>query len=321
MIQKDVDKPDQANGIDFIESANDREPKDEEALLMKHLKEMAQMIGTIVAIISPVAILSRWIYQSTYCNYYNLPVQLIYDSLDVTHFIPIILYCFLIVSFLYLRYKIIQADLMMKVMKWLKIYKQNGKRPLLIELVLFVGEIAFLFQSYTFIVKDRVVPSVDAYIFKIVILLLVWSFCSDPISLIIVTSVKRFIFEKVGKLNSLRYTLIILGGFFIYFCIVSISYHIILQQSSFLKVNNVIVEDDNDNGQEKIGKKDRFYIVLFETETFYMVEEASLYLPGEISNNQLLYIYTDHCKYIDKNNIEVEEMYCDKFIAYNPKAF
>lgn len=31
MIQKDIDKPDQANGIDFIESANDSRPKDKEA--------------------------------------------------------------------------------------------------------------------------------------------------------------------------------------------------------------------------------------------------------------------------------------------------
>lgn len=280
---------------------------------MKHLIKIAQMIGTIVAIVSPISILSRWIYQSCYCNYYHLPVQLIYDSLDVIHFIPIIMYGLLLVSFLYLRYKIIQVDFMIKVMTRLKIYKQNSKRPLFMEVVLFVGEIAFLYQAYTFIVRDRVETSIAADIIKIVITLLLWSFCSDPISLKIIEYVKRFFFEKMGKLYSLRYTLIILGGFILYIFLVLFSYKTIRQQKSFLMATNVIVEDDKK--QDESDKNERFYIVLFETESFYMVEEARLYLPGQISNSKLLYIFTDHCKYIDKNNVEIEELDCDAVVT------
>lgn len=257
----------------------------------------------LTAIITPVAIFSLWIYQNMYCQYYHLPTYVIYEALNITRFIPILMYLFILAAFFYLRYKIIQADFLMKVMRWLKIYKQDGKRPLIMEILLLCGEMVFLYQAYIFMLKKVKSVTIETSIITMVLFLFLWSFCSDPISYRLIEFIRKIITMKAGKLYMFRYTILVMSALFMILGIIFISAEIIQQQTSYMQIKEV--ENEHNGNDERIS------VIVYETDTSYIVEEAIVFEPRHINDKKELHIYADSCKYIEKNGVEIEELNCD----------
>lgn len=74
-----------------------------DSVFYSKIDRLVEVIGMITVIITPLAVLMLCISQDEYCAIYALPEHLAYESLDIKHFIPVMMYIFLGISIVYLR--------------------------------------------------------------------------------------------------------------------------------------------------------------------------------------------------------------------------